>query len=168
MSRYGIEIEFAANLGTGSWLRERVEELGFHVGTDRTAGLIGKKGYEVRHQTPVMWNENSINCLRQTLNYIKQRGVRVHKMCGLHFHFSGFGKINEPLFTKLATNNRTSNWKSRSSYCTNSLSTKYRVIRHISYDHYECRIFNGTLSLRAICKYQERMEKWIMGSCLDI
>lgn len=159
MPRFGFELEFAANPGVREILNRNIPS-GFIVGTDCTAGIGSMQGLELR-TTKEFKQGLPREKFRTILEMIRIYDGMVHKTCGFHIHFSGFGIIDELRVCDFVRSKKNLWWHSRNKWCNRSDSDfKYKIIRKVGgfiytptgYDHYEIRCFNATLNLRGICQ----------------
>ena len=157
MPKYGFELEFAAPRGKRSIIDQNLPN-GFVCGTDVSANKKDNQGLELR--SAIFRQGLPRQKLAKCIKIIKQNEGFVHPVCGFHVHFSGFGEINMLKVVEFFNNMKNTNWRSRSSYCRSEWG-KYQIIRKLEGDHYEIRIFNSSLKMRAICHYYALTRKAI-------
>jgi peroxiredoxin family protein len=168
--KFGFELEFGMkNELHLERLRREVDRVGlgslFQVGVDCTAISPGyNRGVEVRTDKPFEGFNFPYESVKNLLTTIKQFDCAIGKECGVHFHFSGFGKIDSEKFLSII---KVQSWESRNTWCkkrsSDSETSKYQELRRVDddycIDHYECRMFNGTLNIRALAQYHTMLVK---------
>lgn len=113
--------------------------------------------------SPVFNNTTeALNGIYRICNELKANQAASNKSCGLHIHFSGVGEIDIRELGAILLKSR-QNWKSRAGYCGCWGTRKYKPVRkivdYICHDHYEVRLFNGTIKYRAIQGYIRTLEQ---------
>ena len=158
---HGYELEF------GCKVSQRIREIklpdGFVSGTDYSANFGMYRGYELRSS---VFEEFPVDKFKKCLKISKNKGGRIHKMCGFHIHFSGYEFKPEELNKKLIDIKR---WNSREQYAKDhavypGFRDKYCRLRRVENDHWECRVFNASLSIRALTNYDRTLRRLIMTS----
>lgn len=152
--KYGLEIEFASPVPrknfqnivyiSSSWDKPKDR---WNLGTDQSANFKGCIGLELR--SPI-FEEFPFEDLSILLTQFKRHGCITHNRCGLHIHFSEWrGDLRK--LTKMVTRMRMPQ-EARKKYCLRrqNETVRYTPIRCVGRDHYECRIFNSSLKVRAI------------------
>ena len=112
--------------------------------------LLYNNSFELRS---IIFQEFPFETLSKILSFLGKNNCRTTAKAGLHFHFSGMQlEYNDIIkLTKQIVSMRVPK-KERKTYCLRKDSSTYHPIIGIdphSY-HYECRIFNASLKLRAI------------------
>lgn len=149
--KFGLEVEFA-----GPFRHLSLVPKTFEIGTDATVLSSSHnlsrthRGLELRSKTFEIFPAQD---LKDTLKLIKFHQGHITSTCGTHIHFSG-KKLNMRLLRKNLLQ-CIDNWEERDRWCRSENCYKYKVIRAVNPldNHYEARIFNGTLNFRAICRY---------------
>ena len=159
MQKFGFELEFSAIYDSKGPIQSNLPS-GFELGTDVSANYGWESGFEVRSK--IFKQGLPRKKFKEVLGVLKANNARIHKNCGFHIHFSGFGNLDLILATHLLKQKKY-HWDSRSEWCEHT--GKYVPIRKLEGDHYEIRVFNSTLNLRAICKYYEFTRK-IINACV--
>jgi len=151
---WGFELEFCSSLlptiiSTNLDVYFGSDNTKWTLAHDGTARGFGKMGYELR--TPI-FTEFPLHQLKEKLNKLIKLDASTHSRCGLHFHFS-LQKGVHLNATQLEQQLRQMKMPrhQRQVYC-NKKEGKYRPLRCVNADdlHYEIRIFNASLKLRAI------------------
>jgi len=165
--KFGFELEFAAPSRVRYDLANELPT-GFNLGTDASANTHLLKGFELR--SDVFRQGLPRNKFRQCLSVIRKYNGMIHTKCGFHIHFSGFGRIDVPSATRYLEDIGFS-WRTRDPWTrgftedSDPRFTRYIPIRQVNYldemDHYEIRVFNSTLNLRAICHYYKVTRRMI-------
>lgn len=107
------------------------------------------------------------------IDQLSANGCYVNKTCGLHFHFSGPSFANwfnckdiSVKFKALRLLQVSSPHAQRVKFCRDfkSFYDKTCAIRHVSEDHWECRVFNAELNLKYIIEKFEIMRRILYDS----
>lgn len=107
------------------------------------------------------------------IDHLSANDCRVNKTCGLHFHFSGPSFANwlnrKDTFVKfkaLRLLQLSNPHPQRVKFCRDfkSFHDKTCAIRHVSEDHWECRVFNAELNLKYIIQKFETMRRVLYDS----
>jgi len=149
--KWGFELEFAAPGVARKQLNETLPS-GFYCGIDHSANHGNNHGLELR-TNKIFRQGLPRKKFAQSIDLIRSNNGYIHKMCGFHVHFSGFGEMDMRKILEFFNSLRSSNWRSRRSYCGYDLGSRYAPVRLVEGDHYEIRVFNASLSLRAICHH---------------
>lgn len=169
--KFGFELEFAADsVKTRVDIKYALPKGRYDLGTDDTASISGTKyryGLELRTHTEFEGINFPYAEVKPALDAIKAQGdkVKIGKVCGIHFHFSGLGPIDREVFLDtIDTDHKRLYWETRATWCdyyrdreTPPILHKYQPLRLVEGDHYECRLFNSTFNLRAFGKYFDKM-----------
>ena len=128
----------------------------FEIGSD--GSLSPKRGIShlVELRSRVL-TEVDIDKVKLTLEFLKTKNVFITRTCGFHLHWSWDPMNALTLAGRLAPKlSQFKPWEERSEYCSwssNRREAKYRPLRVVEDGHYEIRIFNGSLNLRALLRY---------------
>lgn len=169
VDQFGIEIEFASELPdiTISEITEialsRDDNTYWNIGADQTASDERGDGFELRSPIFSIFPEEE---LVFHLNSISKIGW-INKTCGLHFHFSGVGfnhlnfldksdffSLSKELLELGKPNPERSQF---CQLCDGLHLHKNVALREVADSHWECRVFNSSLSLPTISYYFEKM-----------
>lgn len=177
MPVFGYELEFAAKRNFYADFSNSFAYEHFYCGTDESADTVrnGMYFYGFELITNKITGEFPVEKFKRAISLIKKCNGLVHKKCGFHIHFSGYGELTdlqfELLYFKLMKLKR---WKSRDQWCERHVPRsfphykqyKYKPLRQVDGDHYEVRVFNGSLNLRALANY-DRKTKSLIQEVLD-
>ncbi len=136
----------------------------------KTVCRMEKFGIELISPQFVVFPEDSLG---EYIDQLSANDCYVNKTCGLHFHFSGpsfsdwFNRKDVYVkFKALRLLQLANPHPQRVKFCRDfkSFHDKTCAIRHISEDHWECRVFNAELNLKYIIQKFETMRRVLYDS----